>query len=107
MDRILANLRKSDKGTWEIEGLMISLSDMVTNNLLELTDGTYKFKETDFVEETQITFQIDDFTNSNTEKIVIHETQVTPRKNKETYTSIPGKAEIESLQISRKQSLVK
>ena len=42
IDRILANLRKYDEGTWEIEGLMTSLSDMVTNNLLELTDGTYK-----------------------------------------------------------------
>ena len=41
IDRILANLRKSDEGTWQIEGLMTSLSDMVTNNLLELTNGTY------------------------------------------------------------------
>ena len=50
IDRLLANLRKSDVGTWEIEELMTSLSVMVTNNLLELTDGTYKVKETDFVE---------------------------------------------------------
>ena len=70
----LANLRKSDERTWEIEGLMTSLSDMVTNNLLELTDCTYKVKETNFVEETQISSQIDEFTNSDTEKMVIPET---------------------------------
>ena len=50
---------------------MTSLSDMVTNNLLELIDGTYKIKETDFVEETQISSQTDDFTYSDTEKMVI------------------------------------
>ena len=55
-----------------------------------------KVKETDFVEETQIISQIDDFTNSFTEKMVIPETQVTPCINKETHTPIPGKAEIES-----------
>ena len=75
---ILANLCKSDEGTWEIEGLITLLSDMVTNNLLELTDSTCKVKETDLVEETQITSQIADFTNSDTEKMVIPETQVTP-----------------------------
>ena len=75
---------------------MTSLSDMVTNNLLDLTDGTYKVKETDFVEETQISSQIDDFANADTEKMVISETQVTPCINKETHTPIPSKAEIES-----------
>ena len=50
---------------------MMSLSDMVTNIVLELTDGTYKVKETDFVEETQISSQTDDFTNSDTDEIVI------------------------------------
>ena len=98
INRILSNLRKSDEGTWEIKGLMTSPSDMVPKNLSEFTDGTYKVKETDFVEETQITSQIDDFTNSDTEKIIIPETQVTPRINKEAHTPIPGKAEIESLQ---------
>ena len=44
IERTLANLRKSDERTWEIEGLMTSLSDMVTNNLLELTDCTYEVK---------------------------------------------------------------
>ena len=97
IDRILTNLHKSDEGTWEIERMMTSLSNMVTNNLLELTDGTYKLKETDFVEETQITSQIDDFTNSDTGKMVIPEIQFTPLINKETHTHIPGKAEIESL----------
>ena len=53
---------------------MTSLSDMVTNNLLELTDGTYKVKETDFVEENLISSQIDDFINTDTEKMVIPET---------------------------------
>ena len=72
-DRILANLRKSDEETWEIEGLITSLSDMVTNNLLELTDGAYNVKETHFIEETQISSQIDDATNSDTEKMVIPE----------------------------------
>ena len=33
---------------------------MVTNNLLEFTDGTYNIEETNFVEETQISSQIDD-----------------------------------------------
>ena len=68
---------------------------------------TYNVKETDFVEETQITSHIDDFTNSDTEKMVISETRVTPHINKETHTPIPSKAEIESLQVSRKQSSVK
>ena len=76
----------------------LSLSDMVTNKLLELTDGTYEVTESDFVEETQVSSQIDDFTNSDTEKMVIPETQVTPRIKKETHTTIPGKAGIESLQ---------
>ena len=71
IDRILANLRKSDERAWKIEVLMTSLSDMVTNNLLELTGGTYKAKETDCVEETHISFQIDDYTNSDTEKYVV------------------------------------
>ena len=43
------------EGTWEAEGLMTLLSNMVINNLLELTDGTYKVKEIDCIEETQIT----------------------------------------------------
>ena len=47
---------------------MTSLSNMVTKNLLELTDGTYKVKENIFVEETQISSQIDGFTNPDTEK---------------------------------------
>lgn len=34
IDSILANLGKSDEATWEIEGLMAPLSDMVTNNLI-------------------------------------------------------------------------
>lgn len=65
---IVENLRKSDEGAWEIEGRMTSLSNMVTKNLLELTDGTYKAKENIFVEETQISSQIDGFTNPDTEK---------------------------------------
>ena len=63
IDSILANLGKFDEATWEIEGLMAPLSDMVTNNLLKLTDGTYKVKETDVVEETQISSQTDYFIN--------------------------------------------
>ena len=51
--------------------LAVQCLHMVTNNLLEFTDGTYKVKETDFVEETQIISQIDDFTNFDTEKMVI------------------------------------
>ena len=77
---------------------MTSLSNMVTKNLLELTDGTYKVKENIFVEETQIRSQIDGFTNPDTEKIVIPKTKVTPCINKETHTPILGKAEIQSLQ---------
>ena len=60
---------------------------------------------TDFVEETQISSMIDDFTNSDTEKMIIPETQVTPRINKEPHTPIPGKAEIESLQDFQKTIL--
>ena len=60
---------------------------------------------TEFVEETQISSQIDDFTNSVTEKMIIPETQVTPRINKETHTPIPGKAELESLQDFQKTIL--
>ena len=48
--------KRHGEGTWETaEGLMTSLSNMVINNLLEVTDSTYKVKETDCVEETQIT----------------------------------------------------
>ena len=50
--------------------LMTSLSDMVTNNILELTDGTYKVKGTDFVEEGQITSHIDDVNNTDTENLL-------------------------------------
>ena len=71
IDSILANLRKSDEGTWEIKGLTTSLSDMVMNDLLKLTDGIYKVKETDVVEETQIIYQIDDFINFDTKKIAV------------------------------------
>ena len=69
---------------------------------MELTDRTYKVKETDFVEETQISSQIDEFTKSDTEKILIPETQVTHRINKETHAPILGKAETESLQDFQK-----
>ena len=82
----------------------MTLSDMVTYNLLELSDGTYKAKETDFVEETQISSQIDDFTYSDTGRIAAPETKVTPRISKETHTPIPSKAEIESLQDSQKHN---
>ena len=47
--------KRHGEGTWETEGLMTSLSNMVISNLLEVTDSTYKVKETDCVEETQIT----------------------------------------------------
>ena len=40
IELILENLRKSDEDLWGIKGLMMSLSDMVTNNLLELICGT-------------------------------------------------------------------
>ena len=40
IELILENLRKSDEDLWRIKGLMMSLSDMVTNNLLELICGT-------------------------------------------------------------------
>ena len=83
---------------------MTSLSNMVTKNLLELTDGAYKVKENIFVE-TQISSQIDGFTNPDTEEIVIPETKVTPCINKETHTPIPGKAEIQSLQDFQKTVL--
>ena len=69
---------------------MTSLYDMGTNNLLELTDGTYKVKEKVFVKEAQISSKIDG---------------VTTYTNKETHT--PNKAEIESLQGFQKQPLVK
>ena len=78
---------------------------MVINNLLELTDGIYKAKEIDFVEETQISSQIDDFINPDTEKMVIPETQVTPHINKETHTLV--KLKLKVYRISKKQSLVK
>ena len=61
---------------------MTSLSDVVTNTLLELTDGTYRVKETNVGQETQISSQIDDFTSSDTGKMVIPDTQATPRINK-------------------------
>ena len=47
--------KRHGEETWETEGLMTSLSNMVINNLLEVTDSTYKVKETECVEETQIT----------------------------------------------------
>ena len=100
--RIVENLCKSDEGAWEIEGRMTSL---VTKNLLELTDGTYKVKENNFIEETQINSQTDGFINPDTEKIVIPERKVTPHINKETHTPIPGKAEIQSLKDFQKTFL--
>ena len=96
---------KSDEWTWEIEGLMTPLSDIVTDNFLELIDDTYKVKEIDFVEETQISSQIDDFNNSDTEKMVIPETQVNSRINKVTHSPILSKAETESLQDFQKTIL--
>ena len=96
---------KSDEWTWEIEGLMTPLSDIVTDNFLELIDDTYKVKEIDFVEETQISSQIDDFNNSDTEKMVIRETQVNSRINKVTHSPILSKAETESLQDFQKTIL--
>ena len=56
---------------------MRSRSDMVTNNLLELSDDTYRVKKIESVEESQISFQIDDVTNPDTEKVVTPEMQVT------------------------------
>ena len=67
---------------------------MVTSNILELTDGTYKVKDTDVVGETQIHSQMGDFTNSETENSVVPETQVTFRINKETHAPKHSKAEI-------------
>ena len=73
-------------------------ADDVTS--LERTDGTYKVKETNFVEETQISSQTDNFTNSGTKEIFVPEAQVTSRINKETHTS-----EVDSLQDFQKTIL--
>ena len=70
-----------------------------------IINENYRPLVTDFVEETQISSQIDDFTNFDTEKMIIPETQVIPGINKETHIPIPGKAEIESLQDFQKTIL--
>ena len=106
IDCMLSDLHKFDKGTWEIEELMTALCDMVTNNLLELTDGSYKVKETDFVEETQISSQIGNFTNSDTDKMVITETQVTSRINK-LILLCPVKLKLKVYKISKNTTLSK
>ena len=69
--------------------------------LLELTDGTYKVKETDFVVEIQIISQIDDVTYSETEKFVISETQV------KLILVYLVKLKLKIYKISKKQSSVK
>lgn len=63
---------------------MTSLSEMVDNNVLELIDGNYNFKDTGFVKETQISSQVD----SDTESIVILKRHVTFSINiKHNYSS--------------------
>ena len=52
---------------------MMSVSQMIDNNVLELIDGNYNFKETGFVKETQISSQVD----SDTESIVVLKMHVT------------------------------
>ena len=107
IDRMLSNLRKFDKGTREMEELMTTVCEVVTNNLLELTDGSYKVKETDFVEETQISSQIGDFTNSDTDKMVIIETQVTSRRINKLILLCPVKLKLKVYKISKNTTLSK
>ena len=102
IDKIVTYLNNASASNWDKESIETNLKEIETKGII---NENYKPLVTDFVEETQISSQIDDFTNSDTEKMIIPETQVTPRINKETHTPISGKAEIESLQDFQKTIL--
>ena len=102
IDKIVTYLNNAGASNWDKESVEANLKEMETKGII---NENYKPLLTEFVEETQISSRIDDFTNSVTEKMIIPETQVTPRINKETHTPIPGKAELESLQDFQKTIL--
>ena len=102
IDKIVTYLNNASTSNWDKESVETNLKEIETKGII---NENYKPLVTNFVEETQISSQIDDFTSSDTEKMIIPETQVTPRINKETHTPISGKAEIESLQDFQKTIL--
>ena len=102
IDKIVTYLNNAGASHRDKELVEANLKEMETKGIV---NNNYKPFVTDFIEETQISCQIDDFTNSDTEKMTIPETQVTPRINKENHTPIPGKAAIKSLQDFQKTIL--
>ena len=85
IDKTVTYLNNAGASNWDKESVEANLKEMETKGII---NENYKPLVTDFVEETQISSQIDDFTNSDTEKMIIPETQVTSRINKETHTPI-------------------
>ena len=65
---------------------MTCLFDIFTNNLLEITNGNQKVKETNYIEKSRISSQIDDFTSSGTKKIFIPEKPLYKSRNSYSYT---------------------
>ena len=102
IDKIVTYFNNAGASNWEKKSVETNMKEMETEGII---NENYKPLVTDFAEETQISSQIDDFTNSDTKKMIIPVTQVTPRINKETHTPIPGKAEIKSLQDYQKTIL--
>ena len=71
IDKIVTYLNNAGASNWDKESVEANLKEMETKGTI---NENYKPLLTDFVEETQISSQIDDFTNSDTEKMIIPET---------------------------------
>ena len=65
IDKTVTYLNNAGASNWDKESVEANLKEMKTKGII---NENYKPLVTDFVEETQISSQIDDFTNSDTEK---------------------------------------
>ena len=74
IDKIVTYFNNAGASNWDKESVEANLKEMETKSII---NENYKPLVTVFVEETQISSLIDDFTNSDTEKMIIPETQVT------------------------------
>ena len=83
IDKIVTYLNKAGASNWNKESIEANLKEMETKGII---NENYESLVTHFIEEIQISSQIDSYTNSDTEKMIIPEIQVTPLINKETNT---------------------
>ena len=68
IDKIVTYFNNAGASNWEKKSVETNMKEMETEGII---NENYKPLVTDFAEETQISSQIDDFTNSGTKKMII------------------------------------